>query len=571
MPRLIRILIFTSLFGVTFVSRSLAQAPPTPESKGGWKTLLPASGEPSQAEKAAITKHGINYDKLKLAWDYNDATSDGATGLIVIHKGVIVGEWYRGGDKNTTYNIYSSSKAYTSMAYGLLLAESKKVALDTKVYTHELLPEGFPLSDPRKADITVQHLLQMASGIGPDALKTEVEPFEIALGMTDKSPFALLKSPPGDKFFYSNAGVAHLVLLFPKFAGKDLFPYLKERVFDKVGMEKISWNQIGGQEGKLGPLSQGYSGIMTTPREHARYCFLALHKGKWSNEQVVPESYYDFAWTPSKANASYGAQWWLHARHKFAPADFVSTQGAYNNCGYVLPSRDLIFVRLGNGQKFTDKDFDQHLVAKVLDALPSPFEKWEKEIGAYEAADKKSMPPSGGIVFIGSSSTRLWKTLAQDFPDHKVINRGFGGSQIIDSVHFADRVVIPYAPKLIILQAGGNDINARKSPETVLDDFRAFVSTVRAKLPDTRIAFFAVTPSGSRWSQREKQQKANALIKAYVATEKNVDFIPLWDEFLGADGQPRAELFVADRLHNNAEGYKIRAKAVREYLQSTGQ
>ena len=136
-----------------------------------------------------------------------------------------------------------------------------------------------------------------------------------------------------------------------------------------------------------------------------------------------------------------------------------------------------------------------------------------------------------------------------------------------DSVYFADRIIIPYKPKLILIQAGGNDINAGKSPEEVAADFKTFVEKVRAKLPETRIAYLGMNPSPKRWEQREKQQKGNELIKSYVATEKNLDFIEFWDVLLGPDGTPREELFIADKLHNNAAGYKIRADVVRPHLQ----
>lgn len=370
----------TALLTLTASSRSaenskLSNHFPPAESKGGWRSLLPAKGELDEKQKAAIAKLGIDYNKLTEAGEYN-AKADGATGLLVIRKGTIVGEWYKDCDRDKTFNIYSSSKAYTSLAYGILLAQSeadklpgkKKLMLDTKVCNEDWLPEGMPLSDPRRADITVRHLLNMTSGIGPESLPTDVQPFEIALGMTEKSPFAKLKSEPGEKFHYSNAGVAHLVLVFKRAAGIDLFPYLKERVFDPAGMESISWTQIGGK-GKLGPLSQGYSGIMTTPREHARFCYLALHKGDWAGKQLVPAAHYEFAWTSIKANPTYGAQWWLYPRHKDAPKDLVQTAGAFNNDGYVIPSLDLIFVRLGDGKKFPDKDFSQQLVKKVLAAI----------------------------------------------------------------------------------------------------------------------------------------------------------------------------------------------------------
>lgn len=208
----------------------------------------------------------------------------------------------------------------------------------------------------------------------------------------------------------------------------------------------------------------------------------------------------------------------------------------------------------------------QGIVVVAQEKQAADPKRFEEAIKAYEAADKTNPPPEGAILFTGASSIRLWKTLAEDFPEHKVINRGFGGSQMSDNVHFADRIVIPYKPKLIVIQAGGNDINAGKSPETVLADFKAYVEKVRAKLPDVRIAYMSINPSPARWSQIEKQKQANKLVKDYVATGKNLDYIDIWDSVLGSDGQPREELFVADKLHPSAEGYKIRTQFVRPHL-----
>jgi lysophospholipase L1-like esterase len=197
---------------------------------------------------------------------------------------------------------------------------------------------------------------------------------------------------------------------------------------------------------------------------------------------------------------------------------------------------------------------------------PSPSENWQGAIREFEQADLKSPPPKHAILFIGSSTIRLWKSLQQDFPNHPVINRGFGGSQMADSVYFADRIVIPYNPRQIVVYAGSNDIATGKSPEQVASDFKAFVEQVRAKLPDTRIAFMSIGPSPARWSQAAKQQQANRLIKAYIDTGKHLDYIDVWDQFLGTDGKPREEFFVADRLHHSESGYKIRAEAVRPFL-----
>jgi GDSL-like Lipase/Acylhydrolase family len=149
-------------------------------------------------------------------------------------------------------------------------------------------------------------------------------------------------------------------------------------------------------------------------------------------------------------------------------------------------------------------------------AQAANFEKWEKEIAAYEQADRTSPPPKGSLLFIGSSTIRLWKTLANDFPQHQVINRGFGGSQIADSTHFAERIIFPYAPRMILLRAGGNDIHAGKSPELVFSDFRAFVMKVREKLPDAEIAYIALSPSIARWDEKEKGQALNRMVLEYT-------------------------------------------------------
>lgn len=196
----------------------------------------------------------------------------------------------------------------------------------------------------------------------------------------------------------------------------------------------------------------------------------------------------------------------------------------------------------------------------------SPGQKWEKEIQAYEGADRKTPPPQGAVLFTGASGIRMWTTLAQDFPDQQILNRGFGGSGMADAVYFAERIVIPYKPRLVVIQAGGNDINAGKSPEYVLDQFKAFVEKVHAKLPNCRIAYLSMNPSPARWSQRDKQQKANQIIKEYIVSSKNLEYIDFWGAMLGPDGNPREDLFIKDRLHNNAAGYAIRAEVVRRHL-----
>ena len=195
---------------------------------------------------------------------------------------------------------------------------------------------------------------------------------------------------------------------------------------------------------------------------------------------------------------------------------------------------------------------------------PAPF---ESEIKAFEAADLKNPPPKNGILFIGSSSIRFWATLSQDFPNLPVYHRGFGGSQISDSIHFAPRIVLPYAPRQIVFYAGGNDINADKSPERVFSDFTNFVGIVRAALPETRISYISIAPNPARWKQVEKVKAANRLIADFAAQNPRLDFIDVFSKMLGADGQPLPDIYRDDKLHMNPKGYEIWKGIVGSYLQ----
>ena len=191
---------------------------------------------------------------------------------------------------------------------------------------------------------------------------------------------------------------------------------------------------------------------------------------------------------------------------------------------------------------------------------------FENEIKAFEASDRTNPPPKDVILFIGSSSIRLWNTLADDFPKHRVINRGFGGSQIIDSINYAERIVLPYRPKQIMFYAGGNDINAGKSPEQVLADFQTFVKKVHAALPETRIAYISIAGNPARWSQIERVRTANERIETFTKSDSRLHYINTHSDMLGPDGFPKQNIFISDRLHMNAEGYKIWTGIVGPYL-----
>jgi lysophospholipase L1-like esterase len=197
---------------------------------------------------------------------------------------------------------------------------------------------------------------------------------------------------------------------------------------------------------------------------------------------------------------------------------------------------------------------------------PPDFTRWEKAIAAFEEQDAKSPPPKNGVIFVGSSSIRGWN-LAKSFPEPKdLLNRGFGGSQLADSVHFAPRLVTKHRPRLVVLYAGDNDLAAGKSPEQVLADFQAFVQVVHKELPKTRIAFVAIKPSLARWKNIDRIRKANSLVETYCKKDDRLAYIDVVKPMLGDDGMPRAELFVKDGLHLSEKGYELWASLVKPHL-----
>lgn len=201
----------------------------------------------------------------------------------------------------------------------------------------------------------------------------------------------------------------------------------------------------------------------------------------------------------------------------------------------------------------------------TLPALAVP-EKWAGEIEKFTTADAAQPPPPNAVVFIGSSSIRLWSTLAEDFPGVTAVSRGFGGSELADSVFYADRIVTPYNPRLVVLYAGENDINAGKNPETVLADFRAFRTKVHAAVPRAKIIFLAIKESPSRAKVRAQVQTANRLIAADCATDKRCTFVDVATPMLDAAGGYRPELFRDDQLHMKPAGYAIWTRVLAPYL-----
>jgi lysophospholipase L1-like esterase len=196
---------------------------------------------------------------------------------------------------------------------------------------------------------------------------------------------------------------------------------------------------------------------------------------------------------------------------------------------------------------------------------PCQPERWADAIAAIEKRDETMPPQKGGILFLGSSSIRNWK-VEKWFPDLPVANRGFGGSQICDSTHYADRLATIHMPRLVVFYAGDNDIAGGKSPEQVRDDFRDFVAKVRKPQPELPIIFISIKPSIDRWKLREKIQEANRLIEADAKEDGNITYLDVWPPMLDEKGEPRKDIFVEDGLHMNDKGYDLWAEALRPLM-----
>lgn len=188
-------------------------------------------------------------------------------------------------------------------------------------------------------------------------------------------------------------------------------------------------------------------------------------------------------------------------------------------------------------------------------ADPDP-NRFARDIDAFEQWDSKNAFPAEPVLFVGSSSIRMWRT-REGFASLPVINRGFGGSHISDVLYFFDRIVLPYRPKVIVFYAGDNDVAGGKPAERVLGDYRKFVDRVAAALPQTRVVFVTIKPSGQRWALWPEMHKANDLVRDLCERNARLFFADLAAPLLDSDGRPDDSFFLADRLHLNVQGYAV--------------
>ena len=184
---------------------------------------------------------------------------------------------------------------------------------------------------------------------------------------------------------------------------------------------------------------------------------------------------------------------------------------------------------------------------------------WEWQVRGYERADREAPPPSGGIVFTGSSTIRLWSRLAEDMAPLPVLNRGFGGAQLDQVLHYAPRLVARHDPRTVVLYAGDNDLSplTGKDADSVARDFGRFLSWLRRELPETRLVVVSIKPTPLRRAQWPEQQRANDLVRKRAEADPLTRFVDVSAARLDDDGRPRRSLYRWDGLHLSDEGYRV--------------
>jgi CubicO group peptidase (beta-lactamase class C family) len=273
------------------------------------------------------------------------------------------------------FDIWSGTKSFTATAWILALDGLPDVTLDTPAYS--LLPD-VALSDPRKAQITLRHLLSMTSGIAGESsgiagmpTATDAGIFEFALGHAANrygERVGTLKAEPGTHWEYSDAAYSHLSLCFRAAVGCELAEYMEDRVFSKVGMV-ASWDPQGGA-GFRGPHTNAHTGLHLSARDLARFGLLIAAGGRWNDEQVISAEAIALMATASQThNPAYGLGWWTNSADAYlpgSPRDLVALSGfRFNRC-YAIPSLDLVVARVGTGPVGAA---DHSLIRGVIDAI----------------------------------------------------------------------------------------------------------------------------------------------------------------------------------------------------------
>ena len=194
---------------------------------------------------------------------------------------------------------------------------------------------------------------------------------------------------------------------------------------------------------------------------------------------------------------------------------------------------------------------------------------YEDEIRAFEAADRAAPPEPGHILFIGSSSIRMWSSLEDDMAPWPVLNRGFGGSKTGDVLEVMHRIVFPYKPSAIAYYCGDNDLGETNTDDaSAAEGFIEFSTRVHRRFPDTPIIYLAIKPSPARWDNWPSMRRANQRVASYAANTDHVLFADVATCLLGPDGRPRRALYIEDGLHLSRLGYAEWVPIVREQIRA---
>jgi CubicO group peptidase (beta-lactamase class C family) len=352
---------------------------PPSESAGGWRYL----STPEQVRELG----GISPEKLDLVLEEQEQVNGGDSwGVAIIRHGYLVREHYTFNVLvPTRFDVWSCTKSFCGTVWGLLLedcrqgrfAEGKKVDMDSPAYVY--LPEGYPLSDLLKEKILIRHLLTMTSAIPGEGsgvmgipTSTGVGAFEHALGhfpnrygrWADK-----LIGEPGSVWNYSDPAIAHLALIFKHITGREMDDYFQERICQPIGIENMSWDIQGGS-GFIGPHTNAHTGVHISAREFARFGYLMLHKGLWEDQQILADWWVELATRSSQPyNPSYGYTWWVNTqglRWPSLPKDTFAASGYRSNRCYVIPSLDLVIVRVGSGPTNWDENL---MIGDITNAI----------------------------------------------------------------------------------------------------------------------------------------------------------------------------------------------------------
>lgn len=201
-----------------------------------------------------------------------------------------------------------------------------------------------------------------------------------------------------------------------------------------------------------------------------------------------------------------------------------------------------------------------------LETLAQDPLRYQKEVEQITETYAKTPRTDDLIIFTGSSSIKMWKNINEYFPEHEIMNNGFGGSQTVDLLQYADELIINYRPKKVFIYEGDNDISAKKSSTEIILTMHKLVEKIHQSLPDTEILLISAKPSVSRWQLKDQYLDLNQHFEEYSQLFDYVSYVDIWTTMLNDQGSPKTDIFLEDNLHMNKGGYDLWAEVVEKYL-----